>query len=90
MALSDYELRVLRETEDDLANLPPSSRKDRFRWLLERHWRAIVFVVIALLVTALAAVLAFGAVAAPIAGLTCAFAGYTVGASRRGRWPRRR
>lgn len=90
MALSDYELRVLREIEDDLAALPPSSRMDRFRWLLERHWRAIVFVAVALLVTSLAAVLANGAVAAPIAGLACGLAGYAVRASRRSRWPRRR
>lgn len=90
MALSDYELRVLRETEDDLARLPPSSRLDRFRWLLVRQWRTIVLAAVAVLVTALAAVLATAPVAALLASLAGALAGYAVCASRKGWWLRRR
>jgi Flp pilus assembly protein TadB len=81
MALSDYELRILREIETDL------SRPDHPRWagtcgLLREHWVAITIDALALAVIILLAVFAPAVVAAAVAGVCAGLAGYLTCASR--------
>jgi hypothetical protein len=81
MTLSDYELRVLRETEDDLATLP-TTRRERARRFLTSYALAIVLVASALTITISAAVFFVPGAAASLAALTWAPAGFVVGARR--------
>jgi hypothetical protein len=90
MTLSDYELRVLRETEDDLAALP-TTRRARARRFLSTYALAIVLIAVALAVTISAGLFLISGAAATFAALTWAPAGYVVAVKRRaaGRHTRR-
>jgi hypothetical protein len=82
MTLSDYELRVLRETEDDLAALP-ATRRERVRRFLATYALAMVLVGSALTITISAALYLVSGAAATLAALTWAPAGFVVGTRRR-------
>ena len=82
MALSEHELRVLREIEQELQKSPPSRRLRLWTFVVTR-WPAVLAVVAALAATVLLAAFAPGAVAAPLAVLCGALAGFHVRTVRR-------
>jgi hypothetical protein len=79
MTLSDYELRVLRETEDDLAALP-TTRRQRARRFLTTYALAMALVASALTITISAALYLVPGAAATLAALTWAPVGFAIGA----------
>lgn len=81
MALSDYELRILREIEVDLRR-PAHPLLARARDVAGDHWLAALIVAGALAVIVLAALFAPAAAAAPLGGIAGAAAGYAACLSR--------
>lgn len=81
MALSEYELRVLHEIENDLRASTPQ-RLRRLRTALVAHRFAILHAVLAIAVIVLLGLFALAPVAAAVGGAVGAAAGYRICASR--------